>query len=104
MEGTDGVGGQLGDIHQLDMHQAIGLCSPGWPVLVTLDLSQQQHHHYQHCCPKEHIKNTLLSTDVRYTKIPNIFFGYCSKLPHTHSQARKEGCEHVGVVGVWVGW
>lgn len=42
MEGADGVGRQLGDVHQENLHHPVGLGPTVRPVLVTLDLHREK--------------------------------------------------------------
>ena len=42
MEGADGVGRQLSDVHQENLHHPVGLGPTVRPVLVTLDLHREK--------------------------------------------------------------
>ena len=48
LESSDDVGGQLLGVRQGHTHDSVGLCTAGWPILVTLDpgplLQAGQHH------------------------------------------------------------
>ena len=41
-EGPDRVGGQLHCVQQSDLNEAVGLCAPGWPVLIALHLEDKK--------------------------------------------------------------
>lgn len=41
-EGPDRVGGQLHCVQQSDLDQAVGLCAPRRPVLITLHLQEEE--------------------------------------------------------------
>lgn len=48
-EGPDRVGGQLHCVQQSDLDEAVGLCAPCWPVLITLHLQGEEGRSCERC-------------------------------------------------------